>query len=63
MIELFLICLAVAGAVAAGYNVMWGIRSFSEPEATAQHTSEQNTALVIMLVCCAIGIVLTFLLL
>jgi len=37
MIELIIACVAFAAGVCAGYEMMWGARSFSHPEEAAEH--------------------------
>lgn len=58
MIELFIACLMVAGAVCAGYEMAWGAHSFSQPEEAAEQLGTANNVFVLMIVCGVIGCLL-----
>ncbi len=62
MIELFIACCAVAAAVAAGYNVFFGITSFQDPGYCAEHLEESDNALAVLVVCVIAGSILVVLL-
>ncbi len=61
MIELFIACLMVAGAVCAGWEIAWGARSFDHPEeaATQLDTADNVFGLMIVLgvVGCLLGVI------
>lgn len=63
MIELIITCIAVAAAVCAGYEMMWGARSFNHPEEAAEQLGTANNVMGLLVVLVVVGLLLTVILL
>jgi hypothetical protein len=59
MIELIIACVAVAAAVCAGYEMMWGASSFNHPEEAAKHIDTADNAFGLLIALVVVGLLLT----
>lgn len=63
MIELIIACVAVAAGVCAGYEMMWGARSFSHPEEAAEHMGTADNVFGGLVVLVVVGLLMAVILL